>query len=530
MEENLYGARVDNNSDSPISEFYAGKNLFVTGGTGFLGKVLIEKILRSCPGLGTVYVLTRKKRCQDIHERIHDLLSSKLFDKLRKDQPNFEEKIQPIEGDIILPEFGLSNEDRQLLINDVHIVFHSAATIKFDEHLRTAVELNVLPVRKIIKLCQQFKSLLALVHVSTAYCNCDRPYIEETIYEPHIAPQKLIDALEWMTDDMVESVTPKLLGSHPNTYTFTKQLAEAIYKMEGAGLPVAIIRPSIVGAAWKEPIQGWIDNFNGASGLCIASGKGLLRSMKGDFKAVADLVPVDIPTNIMIVVGWYTAVYKPKESLVYNCTSGAVNPLTWGDFQVGIMDYFKKTPLEGSFRRPYTTFTSNEMLHDYWVFVSHMIPAYLADFGYRLMGKKPRMVRTYNKLHRSMEILSFFTTHSWEWTSGNHDLLRHVLSDADKKTFYFDPRQIHWPTYLEKFCFGAKHYVLNEDMNALPAARAHIKKLRNIRYMFNTCVIVVLWRVLIARSQIAQNVWNLILSLVFKFVRYFKITSTIQKH
>ncbi|XP_077866406.1 fatty acyl-CoA reductase 1-like, partial [Saccoglossus kowalevskii] len=39
---------------------------------------------------------------------------------------------------------------------------------------------------------------------------------------------------------------------------------------EGAGLPVAIVRPSIVGASWKEPMPGWIDNFNGPSGVFIA--------------------------------------------------------------------------------------------------------------------------------------------------------------------------------------------------------------------------------------------------------------------
>ncbi|KAK6191389.1 hypothetical protein SNE40_003093 [Patella caerulea] len=514
---------------SSVPGFYSGKTIFVTGATGFVGKVLIEKLLRSCPDIGVIYILIRPKKSQNIEERKQELMKCKLFDKLRKEQPNFERKLQAIEGDIVLPELGLSEKNKQLLIEKINVVFHSAATVRFDEHLRTAVELNVLPVRKIIQLCRQFKSLMVLVHVSTAYANCDRPYIEESIYEPHVQPQKLIDSLQWMDNDMVEAVTPKLLGNKPNTYTFTKQLAEAMLKTEGAGLPIAVVRPSIVGAAWKEPVQGWIDNSNGPSGLCIAAGKGLLRSMKGDFKAVADIIPVDIPVNMMITVAWYTACFKPKQTLVYNCTTGAVNPITWGDLQEKVMDFFKKTPLDACFRRPNTSFTCNEMMHDYWVFVSHMLPAYVADAGYRLIGRKPRMVKVYNKLHRSMESLSYFTSHSWEWTNGNHDLLKSRLSEVDRKMFFFDPRQIHWPTYIEDFCYGAKHYVLNEDESGLPAARAHLKKLRNIRYMFNTCIAVVFWRVLIARSQIARNVWNLILSLVFKFVRYFKITSTIQK-
>lgn len=52
---------------------------------------------------------------------------------------------------------------------------------------------------------------------------------------------------------MVELFTKKLLREKPNTYTYTKQLAEWVLFTQGAGLPIAIVRPSIVGATWKEP-------------------------------------------------------------------------------------------------------------------------------------------------------------------------------------------------------------------------------------------------------------------------------------
>ena len=51
-------------------------------------------------------------------------------------------------------------------------------------------------------------------------------------------------------------ITSVMIGSKPNTYTFTKALAENILETEGAGLPISIIRPSIVAAAWKEPAPG----------------------------------------------------------------------------------------------------------------------------------------------------------------------------------------------------------------------------------------------------------------------------------
>lgn len=57
-----------------------------------------------------------------------------------------------------------------------------------------------------------------------------------------------------MDDAMVDSITNQLIGDKPNTYTYTKQLAEDLLIKEGAGLPLAIVRPSIVGASWKEPL------------------------------------------------------------------------------------------------------------------------------------------------------------------------------------------------------------------------------------------------------------------------------------
>lgn len=56
-----------------------------------------------------------------------------------------------------------------------------------------------------------------------------------------------------MDDDLVSVMTPKLIGERPNTYTYTKALAEYLIQQEAGGLNIAIVRPSIVGASWKEP-------------------------------------------------------------------------------------------------------------------------------------------------------------------------------------------------------------------------------------------------------------------------------------
>lgn len=74
------------------------------------------------------------------------------------------------------------------------------------------------------------------------------------VYPPPIQPSKLLDASEWMDDKVFDVLTTKLINDRPNTYTFTKALAEYVISQEGNDLPLAIIRPSIVGASWREPV------------------------------------------------------------------------------------------------------------------------------------------------------------------------------------------------------------------------------------------------------------------------------------
>lgn len=69
-------------------------------------------------------------------------------------------KVLPICGDITLPGLGISKADMDMLIHDVSIVFHSAATVKFDEPLRTSVNFNTRGTRYVLEMCHQMKKLL----------------------------------------------------------------------------------------------------------------------------------------------------------------------------------------------------------------------------------------------------------------------------------------------------------------------------------------------------------------------------------
>lgn len=63
-------------SNLSIKDFYRGKNILVTGGTGFMGKVLLEKLLYSVPDVGNIYVLMRPKKGKSIQQRYEDMQRS----------------------------------------------------------------------------------------------------------------------------------------------------------------------------------------------------------------------------------------------------------------------------------------------------------------------------------------------------------------------------------------------------------------------------------------------------------------------
>ena len=53
-----------------IREFFKGKSIFVTGGSGFMGKVLLEKLLYSCSDLKEIFILMRPKRGKSGEQRV----------------------------------------------------------------------------------------------------------------------------------------------------------------------------------------------------------------------------------------------------------------------------------------------------------------------------------------------------------------------------------------------------------------------------------------------------------------------------
>jgi hypothetical protein len=82
-----------------------------------------------------------------------------LFEWLRQNQPDALKKIIPISGDVSLPDLGISFSDMQELVANVSVVFHSAARVKFDDDLRSAINSNVKGPKRVATFCRQLKDL-----------------------------------------------------------------------------------------------------------------------------------------------------------------------------------------------------------------------------------------------------------------------------------------------------------------------------------------------------------------------------------
>lgn len=171
--------------------------------------------------------------------------------------------------------------------------------------------------------------------------------------------EKLIEACDWIHDDVIDLITPQVIKDKPNTYTYTKQIAESVVIQECKDMPCSIVRPSIIGASWREPFPGWVENFNGPTAIFPASGSGFLQTMMGNTEAIADIIPVDVTVNLLLAVAWYTAKKTNKKIQVFNNTSGQINKFTWGMFEAYARAAFDEYPFERAFFVPDPNFTNS---------------------------------------------------------------------------------------------------------------------------------------------------------------------------
>ncbi|CAH0404504.1 unnamed protein product [Chilo suppressalis] len=466
-----------------IADYYNGAVILVTGGTGFVGKALLEKLLRSCPGIDTIYVLMRPKRGLTVEQRYKELLKNQVFDRIRARWPDRLSKLHPITGDVSAPKLGVSTEQAELLTK-VTTLFHSAATVRFTEPLPVATTLNVQGTASLLKLAEDMPGLKALVHVSTAYSNAPRSHIEETVYPPPYDPDSIMRCIKMLPPETMEVISDCLQGEHPNPYTLTKALAESIVYSH-TNLPVCIVRPSIVTAAYQEPFPGWIDNIFGVTGLIMEIGRGTYRSGYCKEGYVVDLVPVDLVINSCILAAWRQGSKKPGRCPVYNVTSGSINPLTWGQFTRLCVKWARENPSKYVMWYPNFRFTESRLLNTFWEVSCHFLPAFLYDVLLKAQGRKAIMMKLARRFKMAAAMGEYFANHEWQFGISELTALHNEASaTSDSRSFFHWPAQFSWETYIGAYILGIRRFILKDTQESLPAARTKLKRLYWVHRLF----------------------------------------------
>ncbi len=363
-----------------VQGFYAGKTALIVGATGFLGKPLVEKLLRAAPDIRRVYVLIREKtdargRTMTAQERFEqEMLPIGVFDRLREEwgadfDARVREKVKAVNGDIGLPKLGMSDEVYDALAAEVQIVVNSAAVVVFDSPLDEALEMNAEAPRRIVQFAQECGGAV-LAHISTAYVNAGNPNAAPEAALPTekdkpdgwtgpVLPHDVDKEIETLkraceegeyADEKERRTALVKAGMDrarergwSDTYAYTKALGERVTELSRGDLPVLIVRPSIIESSLREPDPGWIDGFRMADPIIAAFGKGRLPDFPLNPEVTADLIPVDYVVNATL-----TAVVETAEKggmRHYHVASGAENPLSYRNLYQYTRDYFLQWPM-----------------------------------------------------------------------------------------------------------------------------------------------------------------------------------------
>ncbi|XP_024935282.2 probable fatty acyl-CoA reductase 4 [Ziziphus jujuba] len=305
-----------------VVQFLENKTILVTGATGFLGKMLVEKVLRIQPNVKKLYLLIRASDGESASKRMHiEVLGKELFRVLRqKWETNFDqfisEKVAAIPGDVSCENLGvIDSQLREILWKEIDVVINSAATTSFDGRYDVALGTNTFGVLHVLSFAKKCVNLEMLVHVSTAYVCGEREGTipEDTIFymgktiksdpkldlevEQKLVAEKLNDLqAQNASEDTITTIMKDFgikrakLHGWANTYVFTKAMGEICAKQFRENIPLAIIRPTMVTSTYNEPFPGWIEGLRTIDGVIAAYGKGKVKFFLGGPKSILDLV------------------------------------------------------------------------------------------------------------------------------------------------------------------------------------------------------------------------------------------------
>ncbi|CAB3258285.1 unnamed protein product, partial [Arctia plantaginis] len=443
--------------NSPVQLFYEGATVFVTGGSGFIGKQLIEKLFRSC-AIDKLYLLIRPKKSMTIQERLNQMLQNPVYDLLRTKKPEFADKIIPVEGNVNDIRLGLSEKDWSMLTDEVNIIFHVAATVRFDEPLRKATLTNIRSTREALELARNCKNLKKFIHISTAFsfATQDRSGkdISDQFYPCPVPPDTMISLAENIDENKLDNITNNMIQGWPNTYTFTKCIAEELVRTKSGDLPVCIVRPPVVLPAYYEPAPGWLDEHTiiGPSGICLLGALGALRLFCTDVNSTLSIAPVDYVNNTIIAAAWDSSERRKNgktEIPIYTIAK----KLRYGFIGETMRKEEKRLATPKAVWRYGMLQVKSRLLYHILSWFLLYIPAYILDFACFVSGKKPKQISSFVDLYKKLEKLSvvyeYFLQKSFTFREDNVKTMMSRMNDADRAIYNCNLSEVDLEDYIQ---------------------------------------------------------------------------------
>ncbi|MFN0087052.1 MAG: SDR family oxidoreductase [Blastocatellia bacterium] len=500
-----------------VRESFAGKTILLIGFTGFIGKVWLAKVLSDIPNIGKVYLLIRRQRSVTAQRRFEkvaeeSLLFEPLHNRLGEEFPRFlAEKVEVVEGDITLPGLGLSPEIQARFRTDLDLIINSSGLTDFNPDLEQALTINVEGTLHVIDFLREC-GRAALLHLSTCYVVGYRDgRIDETLtpnYTPKNVPdfdaegerrslRRLVAEIEaraeseavtallrdqvlrkpsnqnkqlgetelaaqirkqrqrWVRSELTDAgmARAQSLG-WPNTYTFTKSLAESLIDARAGELPIAVVRPSIVETSTHDPFEGWNEGVNTSAPISYLLGT-FFRQMPTNGRKCLDIIPVDLVCRGLILIG--AALIERRHQRVYQLATSVTNPCDMrrtieltglahrkhyraqDDFNQRLLAYFDTIPVS---QERYRTLSAPRQKQ-----VVQALQRILAPLP---MMRSPlvRRERDLDRVEKIIELYEPFILHNeYVFEARNVELLSAALPAAESDAFRYDAGYIDWWDY-----------------------------------------------------------------------------------
>ena len=499
-----------------VRKAFSGRHVMLIGVTGFIGKVWLASTLLDLPDVKRIYLLIRRQKSNPAERRFEKMMEdSPVFDPLFERHgdrlPSFlREKIEVVEGDVAQPGLGLNAETSRRLQKNLDLIINSSGLTDFNPDLRDALTTNTDAAVNILEFVRSADHA-GLLHLSTCYVAGEQDGRVSEKLAPDYNPRGLAGfdaeqewnslhelvkqaevkaesdevtaglraqarskehaardlhgaALEnqirknrfrWLKNYLTEAGTrrAKELG-WPNTYTLTKSLAESLIAKNGAGLPVAVVRPAIVETSVSKPFPGWNEGINTSASLSYLLGT-YFRQLPSNKSKRLDIVPVDAVCNGMTLIA--AAVMERRHDPLYQLATSVTNPCDMGrSIELTSLAHRKhyraQEGLESWLRLRFDAISVSKTRYNR---MSAPAQKAIVKSIQRIMSPLPlkkaplvKAERTLERLEKLIELFEpFILLNEHDFIAENIEKLSYALVPEEKDIFGYDTCSLDWWEY-----------------------------------------------------------------------------------